>query len=78
MLESILDAILDPRPEASRDENQKAPSDPVSWIDDVFGDGWMASWPFVDTTNFDHMSMYGCSLDSELFNQPALQQQYRR
>jgi hypothetical protein len=63
MLEKILDSILDSHPKTSIPVDQQAPPDPVSWIDDIFSGGWMASGPFVDGTSFDDMAMYGSGLD---------------
>lgn len=63
MLEKVLDAILDTQPTTSVLGNQQAPPDPVSWIDDIFSNGWMASGPFIDGTLIDDTSMYGSGLD---------------
>jgi hypothetical protein len=49
MLEKILDAILDARPEEAATPTQTAPTDPILWIEELFNDGWMASGPFVDS-----------------------------
>jgi hypothetical protein len=49
MLERILDAILEDRHAASTPVVQNAPADPVMWVDELFGGGWMASGPFVNS-----------------------------
>lgn len=49
MLEKILDAILDARPEEAAPPTQTAPTDPIMWVEELFNDGWMASGPFVDS-----------------------------
>jgi hypothetical protein len=63
MMEKLLDAILDVQPMGSIPEDQQAPPDPMSWIDDFFGGGWMTSGPFVDSTTIDDTSMYGSGTD---------------
>lgn len=63
MLEKILEAILDPQPTTPSQGVLPAPEDPLSWIDDVFGDGWMVHGPFGDGTGMDHASMYSNNMD---------------
>ncbi|KAF2437123.1 hypothetical protein EJ08DRAFT_578120 [Tothia fuscella] len=49
MLEKILDSILDYQPVPSAESLQSAPADPVVWVDELFGGGWMNSGPFLDS-----------------------------
>jgi hypothetical protein len=46
MLEKIINSILDYQPVTV---TQTAPENPVEWVDEVFGSGWMTSGPFVDS-----------------------------
>jgi hypothetical protein len=63
MMEKLLEAILDVQTLESIPDNQQAPPDPMGWIDDFFGGGWMTSGPFVDGTVIDDTSMYSSGQD---------------
>jgi hypothetical protein len=54
LLDSILNAILDNNPTSSEQTPQPAPADPVMWLDDMFGGGWMTSGTFVDSIGMDY------------------------
>jgi hypothetical protein len=49
LLEKVLDSILDVHPVESTPAIQAAPVDPVLWVDELFGSGWMNSSPFVNS-----------------------------
>jgi hypothetical protein len=53
MLEKIMDAMLDTDPEEVVPAIYTAPTDPIVWVDELFGEGWMASGPFVDFVGAD-------------------------
>lgn len=63
MLEKILEAILDPQPKSAAHGVHQAPPDPLSWLDDVFNNGWMAQGAFGDGAFLDETSIYGNNLD---------------
>jgi hypothetical protein len=54
MLDGILNAILDSHPASSEQTPQPAPADPVMWLDDMFGGGWMTTGTFVDSIGMDY------------------------
>jgi hypothetical protein len=54
LLDSILNAILDSHPASSEQTPQPAPADPVMWLDDMFGGGWMTSGTFVNSIGMDY------------------------
>ena len=49
LLDSILTAILDNNSIPHNQIPQAAPQDPVVWLDDMFGGGWMTQGSFVDS-----------------------------
>jgi hypothetical protein len=49
LLEKVLDSILDANPIESASAIQTAPVDPVLWVDELFGSGWMNSSPFINS-----------------------------
>jgi hypothetical protein len=54
MLDGILNAILDSHPASSEQTPQPAPADPVMWLDDMFGGGWMTTGSFVESIGMDY------------------------
>lgn len=63
MLEKILEAILDPQSMDPSSAAQQVPADPLSWIDELFNNGWMTHGPFGDGTAFNDATMYASGLD---------------
>jgi hypothetical protein len=49
LLEKILDSILETQAVESLPANQTAPANPVVWVDELFGGGWMTSGTFIDS-----------------------------
>jgi hypothetical protein len=35
-----------------------APTDPIVWVDELFGEGWMVSGPFVDYVGADETNSW--------------------
>lgn len=63
MLEKILEAVLDPQPRLDLQAARQPPIDPVSWIDDVFNDGWMTFGSYGDFSNVDVPFVFNSGLD---------------